>query len=73
MAWSGLKLFLCVDTYSPTAFAMSARHDPPPRMSDVFANSAIIANFQLIQLRTNRAGQIDRRVIRRFTEPTPLC
>jgi hypothetical protein len=35
MAWSGLKLFLCVDTYLPTAFAMSARHDALPRMSEV--------------------------------------
>jgi hypothetical protein len=27
MAVSGLKPFLCVDTYLPTAFAMSVRHD----------------------------------------------
>jgi hypothetical protein len=45
MAWlsamvlRGLKLFLCAERYLPTAFAMSLRHDPLPRMSAVFANS----------------------------------
>jgi amino acid transporter len=39
-ALSGLK-FVCVDTYFPTAFAMSTRHDALARMPAVSANSAI--------------------------------
>jgi hypothetical protein len=41
MALRGSNLFLCADTYLPTAFAMSVRHDALARMPAVFANSAI--------------------------------
>ena len=43
MALRGLKLFSCTDTYLPTAFAISVRHDPLARMASVSANSAINA------------------------------
>jgi hypothetical protein len=44
MAVSGLKLFLCADTYLPTAFAMSMRHDALARMTALSTNSAINAH-----------------------------
>jgi hypothetical protein len=43
MALSGPKLFSCSDTYLPTAFAMSMRHDVLARVAVLSPNSAINA------------------------------
>ena len=60
MALRAVKRFLCSDTYLPTAFAMSARHDAFARIPAVSANSAINA----VSSRSN-SGRI---VLARFAD-----